>query len=169
MQQFTNTKQGKRPARQYFLKDKKAMVYNSIPLYKKTGWQENPDHYYKAISDKELWCYTRQISQEQFFLSVAYGIKEVRYFVFNFREDIKVYDRILYKGELYEITRTDRQDDYNGDIFAYVKYVEMTKNSTTDDKLRPFEWNPEDEGFSLTQIENVSESDTGAGGYHKNS
>lgn len=159
MQQFTNTKQGKRPTRQYFLKDKKAKVYSSIAVYRKGGW--NPENYYVAISDKELWCYTRQISQEQFYLSRAYSIDEVRYFVFNFREDIKVFDRVLYKGTLYEITRVDRQDDYNGDIFAYVKYIKLSKQDICDDRLRPSTWKPEDEGFSLTK-EGVSESDTGS-------
>ena len=39
----------------------------------------------------------------------------------NYRDDLKVYDFIEYRGVFYQITRLDTQDDYNGELFVYVK------------------------------------------------
>jgi len=45
---------------------------------------------------------------------------EERYFVLNYRNDLKIYDLIEYKDVFYSITRLDTEDDYNTELFVYV-------------------------------------------------
>jgi len=103
---------------QYFLKDKK------IKLITKTSERDSIGQTitaYKYISNKKLWAYARQLSQDQIFQAAAYSVDETRFFVINNRKDLAVYDFIEYKGKYYSITRIDTRDDYNGDMFLYVK------------------------------------------------
>ena len=105
---------------QYFLKDKKAQIYQFHEGEKDADGFMTED-YYTPVSPVPLWCYAKQLSQEQLFAAMTYWNNETRLFVFNFRADIKQYDKILYKNAWYEVTRVDTTDDYNGELFVYVK------------------------------------------------
>lgn len=105
---------------QYFLKDKKAMVYRREG-YKTPGGHFIPQ--YRPIAPVDLWCYTKQLSMDQLYAAMAYSTEETRLFVFNHLENVKTYDAIMYKGQWYEITRVDTTDDYNTDSFVYVKQL----------------------------------------------
>jgi len=76
---------------------------------------------YYPRSSSSLWCYSKQLSQNQIFEAHSYGQEETRFFIFNYFSGIKVYDLILYRGTWYEITRVDTKDDYKTDLFVYVK------------------------------------------------
>lgn len=127
---------------QYFLKDKKAMPY---------VWHGDPEEtdqdgfplpsYYTPISPAPLWCYTRQLSQDQIVYAHAYHEDENRYFVFNYRDDIKVYDPILYKGKWYQVTRVDYPEDYNRETFVYVRNLDIEPDP---DSIKPYGWEPEE-------------------------
>lgn len=106
---------------QYFLKDKKADIFKNTGA----GGQDSegyplPDQW-RPITPAPLWCYTKQLSQDQLYYSHAIGQEETRLFVFNNYPGIVLYDLIRYKGEWYQITRVDTKDDYKGDLFLYVK------------------------------------------------
>ena len=121
---------------QYFLKDKKAQPYKM---------HDNPDEtdddgfplppYYTPISPAPIWCYTRQLSQDQIIYAMTYHVEETRYFVFNYRKDIAVYDPIFYDGQWYEVTRVDYPEDYNRETFVYVKYREKNPDSNA---IKPY-------------------------------
>lgn len=102
----------------YFLKDKKAQIYKLYNMGKDAdGFKMGLA--YVAVAKSPLWCYTRQLSADQMFYSTGMGTKEDRLFVFNYRDDVEQYDRIIYNDKVYSITRTDTQDDNKGELFVY--------------------------------------------------
>ena len=128
---------------QYFLKDKKAQIYKhhdggTDPEGFSTG------DYYTPIAPAALWCYAKQLSQEQLYAAHAYWNDETRLFVFNFRDDIKQYDTLYYpaKNLWYEVSRVDTTDDYNGELFVYVKNL---KTGIKEEKIKPYGYEPETE------------------------
>lgn len=123
---------------QYFLKDKKAEIYKAHEEEKdKDGFPT--DSYYTPISPAPLWCYTRQLSQDQVIYSMAFHVEETRYFVFNYRSDITVYNLILYNGKWYEVTRVDYPEDYKTETFVYVKDV---AHAPKESSIKPYGWKP---------------------------
>lgn len=120
---------------QYNLKDKKAQLYK-----KEYGGQDSsgfslPDNYYPA-APAPVWCYTRQLTQDQIFAAAAYSQEETRLFVFNYYPHVEVYDVISYKGEWYEITRVDTTDDYKTDLFIYVKLLKL---GVKPEQIKPYD------------------------------
>lgn len=112
----------------YFLKDKKAQIF------KKYQMGLDPDGFgggtaYVEISPAPLWCYAKQLSEEQEFFAAHLSENETRMFVFNFRNDVKMYDVIKYRGEYYSVTRVDTQEDYNGELFVYCGITTIDKNA----------------------------------------
>lgn len=124
----------------YFLKDKKAQVYKHHDGGKDPDGFPTDD-YYTPIAPVCLWCYTKQLSQEQLYAAHAYWNDETRLFVFNFRDDIKQYDKLHYidKNEWYEVTRVDTTDDYNGETFVYVKNL---KWGLEEEEIKPYGYEP---------------------------
>lgn len=120
--------------KQYYQKDKKAQIYKLVPG-EKDPYGFRRDDKYKPVAPKPLWCYTKQMSQEQKFAAAAYGEKEERLFIFNFMPGIEVYDHILYKGDWYSVTRVDTTEDYNTELFIYV-YKE--RSAPKDDEFLPY-------------------------------
>lgn len=110
---------------QYYLKDKKAQIYKVTHSQEPGGFPAVNGYYPRCPSP--MWCYTRQLSQEQVFAAAAWGESETRLFVFNYYTGIDLYNVISYKGKWYEITRVDTTDDYNGDLFIYVKKTSAAK------------------------------------------
>ena len=102
----------------YFKKDKKIKLVTKSYTTSSSGFQTAT---YKYISNRSFWAYTNQLSQDQTFQAAAYGDSETRLFVLNYRDDLKIYDFVEYKGKYYSITRLDTTDDYNGELFVYVK------------------------------------------------
>ena len=128
---------------QYFLKDKKAIIYKYFKGEKdSSGFYKND--YYVPLTPAALWCYTRQLSQEQLYAAHAYWNDETRLFVFNFRDYIKQYDTLYYpaKNLWYEVSRVDTTDDYNGELFVYVKNL---KTGIKEEKIKPYGYEPETE------------------------
>ena len=103
---------------QYFLKDKKAQVYKKVSVPNPGG---KPLNKWYPISDDLLWCYAKQLSQDETFYAKTYGDAENRFFVFNHNKLIAFNDYVLYRGTWYMITRVDTTEDYNTDVFVYVK------------------------------------------------
>jgi hypothetical protein len=103
------------------LKDKKAQLYKREHDGQDGDGFSKPDNFYPAAS-APIWCYTRQLTQDQIFAAMAYGQQETRLFVFNYYPGVDVYDGINYKGDWYEVTRADTTNDYKGDLFIYAKF-----------------------------------------------
>lgn len=102
----------------YFKKDKKVKLITKYSYRDSIGqWISG----YKYLSNSSFWAYTNQLSQDQTFQAATYGDFETRLFVLNYRDDLKIYDFVEYKGKYYSITRLDTTDDYNGELFVYVK------------------------------------------------
>ena len=102
----------------YFLKDKKAEIFQKVSTRNIVGIETS---YYVPIRAFPFWCYTKQINANIDFLNRVYDIQEKRMFVFNYDPLITVYQFIRYRGNWFEITRVDREDDYKSDVFVYVK------------------------------------------------
>lgn len=124
----------------YFQKDKKAQVYK-----KHSGGKDEDGFpvgdYWTPVAPASLWCYARQLSQEQLYAAHAYWNDETRLFVFNYRADIKQYDYLYYvnKDQWYEVSRVDTTDDYNGELFVYVKNL---KYKPKEDAIKPYGYEP---------------------------
>lgn len=112
---------------QYFKKDKK------VKLITKTTTKDKYGQYitvYRYISDASIWAYAKQLSQSQELEAKTFGTDDKRLFVLNYRSDLKIYDYIEYNGTYYSITRLDTKDDYNGELFVYVKDVDKGDTPT---------------------------------------
>lgn len=124
---------------QYYLKDKKAQIYK----VKQNGQDESgfslPESYF-PISPVPIWCYTRQLTQDQIFAAMAYSQQETRLFIFNYYKNVAVYDIINYKNTWYEITRVDTTDDYNGELFVYVKFLKWGPKPEQIEEYDPTKW-----------------------------
>ena len=53
---------------QYFLKDKKALIYDSVSV---SGSGYMPKTYYVPRTPAPIWCYARQLSQDAVFQAAA--------------------------------------------------------------------------------------------------
>lgn len=120
----------------YFKKDKQAQVYK----HHKGGYDDegfSVGDYYTPVSPSLLWCYAKQLTQEQLYAAHSFWNDETRLFVFNYRDDIKQYDILYYatKNQWYEVTRVDTTDDYNGELFVYVKNM---RSGLDDEEIRPY-------------------------------
>ncbi len=103
---------------QYFKKDKQVRPIRRTAKNTAAGY---PKQTYQYLTKGAIWAFTRQLSQDQKYAAHAYMTEEERFFVVNYRNDLKLYDQIEYKGVYYSITRLDTQDDYNTDLFIYVE------------------------------------------------
>lgn len=103
---------------QYFKKDKQVKLIRRYSRNTPAGY---PNPRYQYMTPSPIWAYTRQLSQDQKYAAHAYMTEEDRYFVLNYRNDLKVYDLIEYKGTFYSITRLDTENDYNTELFVYVE------------------------------------------------
>ena len=102
----------------YFKKDKKCMVYKD----------DNTPHgvfepnVLVPVSRTPLWCYSKQLTQALVAESgVVYANDETRLFVLNYNAEITQDAYIQYREQWYKVTRVDTTDDYNGEMFVYVK------------------------------------------------
>jgi len=124
----------------YFQKDKKAQIYK-----KHTGSKDADGFpvgdYWTPVSPFPLWCYAKQLSQEQLYATHTFLNDETRLFVFNYRSDIKQYDYLYYvdKDEWYEVSRVDTADDYNGELYVYVKNIKYRPKESA---IKPYGYEP---------------------------
>ncbi len=102
----------------YYKKDKKAQIYKKVDVSQPGGM---PRYGYAPRSPSLLWCYSAQLSQQGVYMAHAYGDDETRLFVFNYDAKVEFDQLVLYRGVWYLITRVDTKDDYNGELFVYVK------------------------------------------------
>ena len=107
----------------YYLKDKQAQIYKKMDI-SLSG--EMPRFAYMPLSASPLWCYASQMSQDLVFQAAHWGNNETRFFVFNYHKGVDIDQMVEYKGKWFTITRVDTADDYNGDMFVYVKSYEGT-------------------------------------------
>lgn len=126
---------------QYYLKDKKALIYDEVNV---SLAGRMPVSYFVPRTSVPLWCYARQLSQETIFQAKSFGEDESRFFVFNPGTVVELYDMISYRDKWYQVTRVDTTDDYNTEVFVYAKDA-ATGDKPTPDKIRPYNWTPEDE------------------------
>lgn len=102
---------------QYFLKDKKCMIYSFTEAW---GVGEDPE--LTPVSETPLWCYTKQLTQGLVSAgNVIYNNDETRLFVLNYNAGIVQDCYVHYKQAWYKVTRVDTTDDYKGEMFVYVK------------------------------------------------
>lgn len=110
--------------RQYKKKDKKAFIIKKIIAGKNSRGDIIEDH--KSISgDSPLWCFTQNLDGRITDNALIIKNEETRLFVFNYRDNICQGDLILFNGVVYEITRVFIADEYQFEIYAYVKKVDI--------------------------------------------
>ena len=110
----------------YFLKDKKAEIFSKVYTRDTAGIETS---YFVPIRPIPFWCYTKQINASLEFIARTYDIQEKRMFVFNYNPLIAVYQFVRYRDNWFEITRVDREDDYNDDVYVYVKDYNTPKTN----------------------------------------
>lgn len=126
---------------QYFLKDKKALIHESVSV-SSSGYK--PKIYYVPRTPAAIWAYASQLSQMTVYEARSYGEDESYLFVFNQGTTAELYDLILYRNKWYQITRIDTKDDYNTDLFIYAK--DAPKGSIPNkETLKPYGWQPGDD------------------------
>ena len=101
-----------------FLKDKQCRIAHLVQTVDDYG---APFERWEYLTDTPLWCFTRQLSQDQVWQGMQFGTKETRLFVLNYRDDLSVGDVVEYRDQRYEVTRCDTECDYRGDLFVYVR------------------------------------------------
>ena len=121
---------------QYFLKDKKALIYVSTQLCLPG---DMPKTYYIPRTPAPIWAYASQLKQDIIFEAKKYGEEESYMFVFNRHTRAKLYDYILYRDKWYIITRIDTKADYNTDVFIYAKDAPEGR-IPDENNLRPYGW-----------------------------
>ena len=128
----------------YYQKDKKAIIYK---FYEDEEGQDDfgfdsGESYFKPISPAPLWCYAKQLSQEQLYYANALKSKEERLFVFNYLDNVTQGDTLYYvdKDQWYTVSRTDTTDDYNGELFVY---AEKAKEGIASEDIRPYGYSPQ--------------------------
>lgn len=125
--------------KQYYLKDKKAQIYKEIHTVK--PGELSPIICLYPRSSNLMWCYSRQLSQDHRYERALLEESETRLFVFNYHTGIEPYNIINYKNKWYRITRVDTTDDYNGDLFVYVKdYEKDAPAESSIKKYDPSKW-----------------------------
>lgn len=124
----------------YFKKDKRAMIYKRcIGGKDQNGFMT--DEYYIPVAPAPLWCYSRQLTQDQLYAAHAFMNGETRLFVFNNRDDVKQADYIYYitKDQWYKITRVDTTDDYRGELFTYAANLNQPPKEKD---IKPYGYEP---------------------------
>lgn len=83
-----------------FVKDQKANVYKLIKTSDGAGGFTSA---YKPISQNGLWCYTKvTFADIKEASETSYSIEQ-REFVFNYNENIKIFDYIKYKDSWFKV------------------------------------------------------------------
>ena len=118
----------------YYLKDKQAQIYKKVNAAQPGGM---PRYAYYPLAASPLWCYASQMSQDLVFQAAHWGNNETRFFVFNYHKEVDIDQMVQYRGAWFTITRVDTADDYNGDMFVYVKSYE---GSITPEEYDPSKW-----------------------------
>ena len=124
------------------LKDKKADPYKSYSYQPQPGMMFKT--VYIALTPAPAWCYAQQLSQSLTWEAAQYGNEETRLFVFNKGITIKPYDYVRYRDKWYQVTRVDTTDDYNTDVYVYVKDA-PTGGIPSADEIKPYGWEPGDD------------------------
>ena len=100
----------------YRLKDKRADFFKCVKFQGERGVT-----LHKAQAIATLWCYTQNLSGDIVNSRLVIENKETRLFIFNFRADIAQGDFVRYRDSWYEITRVNTTDDYNDELYSYVR------------------------------------------------
>lgn len=122
----------------YYRKDKKCQIYKSYEEDGQDEWGfDSGDAYIKPIAPKPIWCYTKQISQEQIYNAHAFMSDETRFFVINYREDVAQGDLVHYiaKNKWYEVTQATSPADYKTELYIYVKDIDHAPDPSD---IRPY-------------------------------
>lgn len=99
------------------LKDKKITI---LDVFIETDEIGNQNEVIRPIPGGEnIWAYYRQASADEFFGAASVNYKVEAIFEINWRRDINPRMKILYKGEVYEITRIDDFEGYKKDLRIY--------------------------------------------------
>jgi len=112
--------QGAKRRRRKLLKDKKIeILYPQVVSdnigNQVTGWEK--------MTVSPLWAYFRQLGGDEYYTARAQQVEEEVVFVINWRDDISVINRVVYKGNQYDIKRVDTYEGYKGDLKLYCKLV----------------------------------------------
>lgn len=123
----------------YYLKDKKLQIYKKYDVSQPGGM---PTYRYIPRATSPLWGYATQLSQDLVFKAARDGNDEKRLFVINYHKGIDINQAVLYRGVWYITTRVDTADDYNGDIFIYVRDAKGMDipNASQIDEYNPAAW-----------------------------
>lgn len=106
------------------LKDKKIQILKYTETEDSAGF---PVRGYMPIHPQpKIWAYFKHLSASLYFASAQVNLNEEVIFTVNWLEHLKNSEtkhlKILYKGNLYQITRIDTYEDYKRDINLYAKY-----------------------------------------------
>lgn len=105
--------------RNHYIKDKKI----TILVNDYNGPEPNGEDWQPLEGGKNIWAYYRQASADEYDRAGLAGYKVEAVFRINWRNNISVDHRILFRGDNYEITRIDDFEGYKKDLTIYVHHI----------------------------------------------
>jgi|SRR5690554_4023944 SPP1 family predicted phage head-tail adaptor len=70
---------------------------------------------------ENIWCYVRHLSGREIHTAVQVQAEETILFEINWRDDVNMTDRVLFRGEEYDIVRIDPFEFNKTDIRIFAK------------------------------------------------
>jgi len=123
----------KRAGQQYFLKDKKVVVYKEVEDRDSSGFRVTG--YMPIHPQATLWAYYKELSATLIYASHTTTAKEESQIAINYLAALnKAYPQdyyVLYDGVLYQVTRVDNYEGYKSDLVLYVKSTTTKPSSMT--------------------------------------
>lgn len=128
-----------RAPQQYFLKDKKIVVYKKLTMKDKQGFQTTG--YMPIHPTANVWGYFKELSATLIYASNTTTAKEESQIAINYTEALKrQYPQdyyVLFDNVLYQVTRVDNYEGYKTDLVLYVK-----STNTNTATMTTFDYDP---------------------------
>ena len=127
-----------RAPQQYFLKDKKVVVYKKVTTKDSSGFQVTG--YMPIHPQATIWGYFKELSATLIYASNTTTAKEESQIAINYTEALKrQYPQdyyVKFDNVLYQVTRVDNYEGYKSDLVLYVK---STNTNTATMTLIPYD------------------------------
>lgn len=128
-----------RAAHQYFLKDKKVVVYKKMTIKDKSGFQTTG--YMPIHPTANIWGYFKELNAYLTYASQTTTAKEESQVAIGYTEALKrQYPQdyyVLFDNVLYQVTRVDNYEGYKTDLRLFVK-----STNTNTATMTTFDYDP---------------------------
>lgn len=128
-----------RALQQYFLKDKKIIVYKKLSTKDSSGFPVTG--YMPIHPTANVWGYFKELSATLIYASNTTTAKEESQIAINYTENLKKQTPqdyyVLFDNVLYQVKRVDNYEGYKTDLVLYV-----TSTNTNTATMTTFDYDP---------------------------